>query len=114
MAGIKRKADEISELEEDDAGPVQIPPYDVAEETSAKAIVTSDEYNKLKDGIRNICQRITEPLKKSEFKDASAVRVVELTEARLLDNGSEEIMVTVAGNMGSGKNHYGTMRICPF
>ena len=111
MAGVKRKADEISDLEKDDAGPVQIPPYDVTKETSAKSVVTSDEYNKLKDGIQHICQRITEPLKKSEFKDASAIRVIEMTEARLLKNSSEEIMVTVTGNMGSGKYHHGTVRI---
>jgi len=111
MAGVKRKASEISELEKDDTGPVQVPPYDATKETSAKSVVTSDEYNKLKDGIQHICQRITEPLKKSEFKDASAIRVIELTEARLLENSSEEIMVTVTGNMGSGKNYRGTIRV---
>lgn len=111
MAGVKRKADEISELEVDDAGPVQVPPYDVTTETSAKSVVTSKEYNKLKDGIQHICQRITEPPKKSEFKDASTIKVVELTEARLLQNSTEEIMVTVTGNMGSGKDYHETMRI---
>jgi hypothetical protein len=111
MAGVKRKADEISELEADDSGPVQIPPYDVTKETSAKALLTNDAYKKLKDGIRHVCQRITEPLKKSEFKDTSAMRVIELTEARLLENSSEEIMVTVTGNMGSGKNHHGEMHV---
>lgn len=112
MAGAKRKASEILELEKDDSGPVQMPPYDVSKEKSARSVVTSDEYNKLKAGIQHICQRITEPLKKSEFKDASAIRVPELTEARLLENSSEEIMVTITGNMGSGKNrHEGTMRV---
>lgn len=103
MAGIKRKANEISELEADDSGPVQVPPYDVAKETSAKSVVTSDEYNKLKKGISRVAHRITEPLKKSEYCDASSVvKVVNLTEQRLEENVPESIMVTIGGNMGSG------------
>jgi len=103
MAGIKRKANEISELEADDSGPVQVPPYDVTKETSAKSVVTSDEYNKLKKGIKHVARRITEPLKKSEYCDASSVvKVVNLTEQRLEENVPETIMVTIGGNMGSG------------
>lgn len=103
MAGNKRKASEILDLEEDDAGPVQVPPYDVATETSTKSVVTSDEYNKLKKGIKHVARRITEPLKKSEYCEASSVvKVVNLTEQRLEENVPETIMVTIGGNMGSG------------
>lgn len=103
MAGVKRKADEILELEKDDAGPVQVPPYDVTKETSAKSVVTSDEYNKLKKGIKHVACRITDPLKKSEYSGASSVvKVVNLTEQRLTENIPESIMVTIGGNMGSG------------
>lgn len=103
MAGVKRKASEILDLEKDDAGPVQVPPYDVATETSTKSVVTSDEYNKLKKGIKHVARRITEPLKKSEYCDASSVvKVVNLTEQRLEENVPETIMVTIGGNMGSG------------
>lgn len=103
MAGIERKANEISELEADDSGPVQVPPYDLTKETSAKSVVTSDEYNKLRKGIKEVARRITEPLKKSEYCDASSVvKVVNLTEQRLEENVPETIMVTIGGNMGSG------------
>lgn len=104
MAGDKRKADQISELEDEDAGPKQIDPYGVTEEAPAKSAITSEEYHKLKEGIKHVCYRITEPLKKSEFKDASSIKIVALTEERLLENGSEEIMVSISGNMGSGMN----------
>lgn len=102
MAGQKRKADGISELEGDDVGPVQIPPYDVNKEVPAKSVVISEEYRKLNTGIKHVCSRVTDPLKKSEYKDASSIKVVELTEQRLSDNSSEEIMVSISGNMGSG------------
>ena len=103
MAGLKRKADEISELEKDDTGPVQVPPYDVTKETSAKSVVGSDEYNKLKKGIKHVACRITEPLRKSEYCVApSVVKVINLTEQRLTENVPESIMVTIGGNMGSG------------
>lgn len=103
---VKRKADtldELLELEKDDTGPVQVPPYDVTKESSAKSVVTSDEYNKLTKGIKHVARRITEPLKKSEYCDASSVvKVVNLTEQRLTENVPETIMVTIGGNMGSG------------
>lgn len=99
----KRKADDISDLEKDDAGPVQVPPYDVTKEISAKSVVTSDEYNKLQKGIKHVARRITDPLKKSEYCGASSVvKVVNLTEQRLTANVPESIMVTIGGNMGSG------------
>jgi hypothetical protein len=103
MAGVKRTADEISKLEADDVGPVPVPTYDVTKETSAKSVVTSDEYNKLKKGIKHIARRITDPLKKCEYRDASSVvKLVELTEQKLTENAPEDITVTVSGNMGSG------------
>jgi hypothetical protein len=103
MAGAKRKADEISELEGDDTGPVQVAPYDVSKETSATSVVTSDEYNKLKKGIKHVACRITDPLKKSEYCEASSVvKMINLTEERLTENAPETITVTIGGNMGSG------------
>lgn len=111
MAGVKRKADDISQLEADDQGPALVPPYNVSTEISAKSVVSSDEYNKLYKGIRHVARRITEPLKKSEYKDASSVvKVVELTKQRLTENTPEAIMVSISGNMGSGMHRVSTTR----
>ncbi|KAL1584732.1 hypothetical protein WHR41_06887 [Cladosporium halotolerans] len=104
MVGYKRKANEITQDDLESIGPMQVPPYDVSKEPPATSVVTSEEYCKLKSGTAKICSWITDLLKQSKFQNSSTARVLEMTEERLLETNAEEIMVSISGNMGSGKS----------
>lgn len=104
MAKRKRQTLDVSELLDRDLDLEPIPAYDIAHEKMPDSVLLSKEYIFLQQGAQYLYQLLTEPLAECRVSDTVTEQLTDSAQRCLLSYRSEQIMVSIRGNMGSGKS----------
>lgn len=107
MTKRKRSTFDVGELRDQLTKPLGddfIPKYDLAREEMPESAMLSAGYKALQKGAKYLYDLLTEPLAKWRTGDWAPERFAESAQKCLVNYRSEQIMVSVRGNMGSGKS----------